>query len=94
LITRERFDNTTKIQSEVVLKNIMIRNVPDEVQAGLRLRAKGNGRTTAAEIREIITAAALPEGRDLLGQALKGIGFEYDGLDLGLLPKAKKNGPA
>ncbi len=76
------------------MKNIMIRNVPDEVQAGLRLRAKANGRTTAAEIRQIIAAAALPAGRDLLGQRLKGIGFEYDGLDLGLLPKAKKNGPA
>jgi len=76
------------------LKNIAIRNLTDETHHGLRLRAKANGRSIEAEVREVLTAAALPEGRDLLGQALKGIGFEYDGLDLGLLPKAKKNGPA
>jgi plasmid stability protein len=94
LITRERFDNKIKVQLEVVLKNIMIRNVPDEVQAGLRLRAKGNGRTTAAEIRALLASAALPEGRDLLGSALEGIGFEFKGLDLGLLKEEKKNDSA
>jgi plasmid stability protein len=94
LITRERFDNKIKIQSEVDLKNIMIRNVPDEVQAGLRLRAKANGRTTAAEIRAILTAAAKPEGRDFIGHSLMLIGQQFEGLELGLVPEVKHDDPA
>jgi len=57
----------------------MIRNVPDEVQAGLQLRAKANGRTTAAEIRDILTAAAKPEGRDFIGYGLRLIRQEFEG---------------
>jgi len=70
----------------------MIRNLTDEIHRGLWLRAKANRRSTAAEIREVLAAAALPEGRSMLGNMLAAIGREYKGLDLGLLPKAKKNG--
>jgi len=76
------------------LKNIAIRNLSDETYRGLQLRAKAKGWSTEAEIREILEAAALPEGRDMLGHALVAVGRAYGGLDLGVLKKEQKSDSA
>jgi len=56
------------------MSSITVRNVPDEVHRALRVRAAQHGRSTEAEIREILTAAVKPEGRVKLGSLLAELG--------------------
>ncbi|MDR1989169.1 MAG: Arc family DNA-binding protein [Acidobacteriaceae bacterium] len=58
------------------MASITIRNVPDEVHRAIRVRAATNGRSTEAEIRDILERAAKPEGRVKLGSLLAQIGRE------------------
>jgi plasmid stability protein len=53
---------------------ITVRNVPEEVHRALRVRAATHGRSTEAEIREILETAVRPEGRIKLGSLLAEIG--------------------
>lgn len=53
---------------------LTVRNVPDEVHRALRVRAAQHGRSTEAEVREILTAAVKPEKRARVGDALAAIG--------------------
>lgn len=53
---------------------LTVRNVPDEVHRALRMRAAQHGRSTEAEVREILEAAVKPEGRVKLGSLLHEIG--------------------
>lgn len=61
---------------------ITVRNVPDEVHRALRVRAATHGRSTEAEIRNILETAVKPEGRIKLGSLLADIGRELGGIDL------------
>lgn len=58
------------------MASVTIRNVPDEVHRALRVRAAQHGRSTEAEIRDILEKAANPEGRVKLGSLLASIGRE------------------
>ena len=51
-----------------------MRNLPDEVHRGLRVRAAHRGRSTEAEVRAILEEAVRPEGRVRLGSLLAEIG--------------------
>lgn len=42
------------------MANVLIRNLPSEVHSALKIRAALNGRSTDAEIREILTVAVQP----------------------------------
>jgi plasmid stability protein len=42
---------------------LTVRNVPDEVHRALRVRAAKHGRSTEAEVREILAAVVKPEKR-------------------------------
>lgn len=53
---------------------LTVRNVPDDVHRALRVRAAENGRSTEAEVREILAAAVKPEKRVRVGDALAAIG--------------------
>ena len=53
---------------------LTVRNLPDEVHRALRVRAATHGRSTEAEVREILEAAVKPEGRVKLGSLLAEIG--------------------
>jgi len=55
---------------------LTVRNLPDEVHRALRMQAAKHGRSTEAEVREIIAAAVVPEHRLLLGDALASLGRE------------------
>ncbi|CAN7706144.1 FitA-like ribbon-helix-helix domain-containing protein [Ensifer adhaerens] len=46
------------------------RNVPDEVHRALRVRAANHGRSTEAEVREILERAVKPEQRIRIGDTL------------------------
>lgn len=53
---------------------LTVRNVSDEVHRALRVRAAQHGRSTEAEVREILAAAVKPEKRARVGDALTAIG--------------------
>ena len=59
---------------------LTIRNLPDDVHRALRIRAAQHGRSTEAEIRDILEKAAKPEGRLKLGSLLASIAREASGL--------------
>ena len=53
---------------------LTVRNLPEEVHRGLRMRAAVHGRSTEAEVRAILEDAVKPEGRVKLGSLLADIG--------------------
>ncbi len=53
---------------------LTVRNLPDEVHRALRVQAAQHGRSTEAEVREILAAAVKPETRVRLGEALAALG--------------------
>lgn len=53
---------------------VTIRNLPEETHRALRVRAAQHGRSTEAEIRDILEKAAKPQGRIKLGSLLAAIG--------------------
>lgn len=55
---------------------LTVRNLPDDVHRALRVRAAQHGRSTEAEIRDILEKAAKPEGRLKLGSLLTSIACE------------------
>ncbi|BBK43432.1 hypothetical protein STVA_34520 [Allostella vacuolata] len=57
---------------------VTIRNLSDEVHRALKVRAAQHNRSTEAEMRAILEAAVRPEGRLLLGAALREIGRKHD----------------
>ena len=53
---------------------LTVTNVPDDVHRALRVRAAQHGRSTEAEVREILAAVVKPEERVRVGEALAAIG--------------------
>lgn len=53
---------------------LTVRNLPDDVHRALRVRAALHGRSTEAEVREILAIAVKPETRLRLGDALSALG--------------------
>ena len=53
---------------------LTVRNLPDDVHRALRLRAALHGRSTEAEVREILAMAVKPEARVRMGDALAALG--------------------
>jgi plasmid stability protein len=58
---------------DAVMAAVTIRNLSEEAHRALRVRAAQHNRSTEAEMRAILEAAARPEGRLLLGTALSEI---------------------
>lgn len=56
------------------MRILTVRNVPDDVHRALRVRAAQHGRSTEAEVREILAAVVKPEKRVRVGEALAAIG--------------------
>lgn len=75
---------------------LTVRNLPDDVHRALRVRAAQHGRSTEAEVREILALAVKPETRVRLGDALAALGREI-GLtneDVEALNQARDKTPA
>ena len=53
---------------------LTVRNLPDDVHRALRAQAALHGRSTEAEVREILAIAVKPESRVRLGDALAALG--------------------
>lgn len=60
---------------------VTIRNLPDEVHRALKDRAARHGRSTEAEIREILQNAVRPAERVKVGSALAAFGRRFNGID-------------
>lgn len=64
------------------MPSVVVRNLPEETHRALKLRAAEHGRSTEAEIREIIESAVRPSQRVRLGSELAAIGRQFGGVDL------------
>jgi plasmid stability protein len=62
------------------MKAITVRNLPDETARALKARAARSGRSTEAEVREILNAAVKPPVG--MGTALAALGKRLGGADL------------
>jgi plasmid stability protein len=74
--------NTGKFTCERRMAVVTVRNLPDETHRALKLRAARHGRSTEAEIRDILEKAVAPEKQLKLGSALKAFGERFGGLEL------------
>ena len=61
---------------------VTVRNLPEETHRALKLRAAQNGRSTEAEIREILEEKVRPKTRVKIGSELAAFGKRFGGLDL------------
>lgn len=61
---------------------ITVRNLSEETHRALKARAACHGRSTEAEVREILDATVRPARRVKLGSLLAEIGQEAGGVDL------------
>ncbi|MFB2553917.1 FitA-like ribbon-helix-helix domain-containing protein [Ensifer soli] len=57
---------------------VTIRNLSEETHRALRVRAAHHGRSTEAEIRDILEAAVRPDERVKLGSLLAAMGRDAD----------------
>jgi plasmid stability protein len=53
---------------------LTVRNLPEEVHRALRVQAALHGRSTEAEVREILASAVKPDARVRVGDALAALG--------------------
>jgi len=74
-----------------VMAVVTVRNLPAETHRALRVRAARNGRSTEAEIREILEEAVRPSKRVKIGSELAAFGQRLGGLDFNV---ARDPGPA
>jgi plasmid stability protein len=70
----------TFIMRDEIMAIVTVRNLPDAVHRALRVRAARHGRSTEAEIRDILETAARPPGRVKFGSLLASIAREAGGL--------------
>ena len=61
---------------------VTVRNIPESTHRALRERATRHGRSTEAEIRDILEQAVRPEDRVRVGTELADLGRECGGGDL------------
>ena len=61
---------------------VTIRNIPEKTHRALKLRAAKNGRSTEAEIRQILEECVSPKPRLKIGSELAAFGRRYGGIEL------------
>jgi len=64
------------------MPTILVRNISSATKRALRAQARGNARSTEAEIRAILDGAVRPAARLRLGSALAKLAAPLGGLDL------------
>lgn len=64
------------------MPSLTIRNIPLDIQRAIKARAQRNGRSTEAEVREILRQAAEPSGRLRIGDELAALGEALGGVEL------------
>lgn len=64
------------------MASVTVRNLPAEVHRAIRVRAAEHGRSTEAEIREILAQAVRSDGRLRLGTELRSYAERLGGVEL------------
>lgn len=64
---------------------VTVRNLPEETHRALKVRAAQHGRSTEAEIREILEDAVHPKTRIKIGSELAAFGQQLGGIDLDIV---------
>ncbi len=73
---------------------VTVRNLPVATHRALKLRAARHGRSTEAEIREILEQAVRPKSRVRIGSELAAFGQRFGGLDLDVIRDQTPTDPA
>ena len=73
---------------------VTVRNLPEETHRALKLRAAQHGRSTEAEIREILEEAVRPKTRIKIGSELAAFGQRFEGLELDITRDQTPTEPA
>ena len=73
------------MKRKTALSAVIVRNLPEETHRALKQRAAQHGRSTEAEIREILEEAVRPKTRLKIGSELAAFGREMGGLDLDIV---------
>lgn len=73
---------------------VTVRNLPEETHRALKLRAAQHGRSTEAEIREILEEQVRPKTRVKIGSELAAFGKRFGGLDLNITRDQMPTEPA
>ena len=76
------------------MATLTVRNLPDEVHRAIRLQAAQHGRSTEAEIREILARSVRPEGRLRIGAELRRYAEQIGGVELAIPRDATPIEPA
>jgi len=63
---------------------VTVRNLPDATHRALKLRAAQHGRSTEAEIREILEEAVRPATRIKIGSELAAFGQRFGEIDINI----------
>lgn len=61
---------------------VTVRNLPEATHRALKLRAAQHGRSTEAEIREILEDAVRPRTRLKIGSELAAFGQRFEGINI------------
>lgn len=72
---------------------VTIRNLPDATHRALKRRAKLHGRSTEAEIRDILQNALSPEDLHGIGDKLAAFGKKFGGIELEISPRTDEATP-
>jgi plasmid stability protein len=64
------------------MATVTVRNLPDEVHRAIRVLAAQHGRSTEAEIRDILARSVQPPGRLRLGTELRRYAEAIGGVEL------------
>ncbi len=73
---------------------VTVRKLPVETHRALKLRAAQHGRSTEAEIREILEQAVRPKTRVEIGSELAALGQRFGGLDVNVTRDQTPTEPA
>ncbi|MHB8422356.1 MAG: FitA-like ribbon-helix-helix domain-containing protein [Leptospirales bacterium] len=73
---------------------VTVRNLPEETHRALKLLATQHGRSTEAEIREILEEAVRPKTRLKIGSELAAFGQRFGGSDFNVTRDQTPTEPA
>ncbi len=73
---------------------VTVRNLSSQTHRALKARAARNGRSTEAEIRDILEQAVRPQERVKLGTELAKLGRRFGGIELDIRRDQEPTRPA
>lgn len=73
---------------------LTVRNLPEAVHRALKERAAKHGRSTEAEVRDILESAVQAEPRLKVGSELAAFGRRFGGVDLDIDREREPTDPA